>query len=82
MFQLDKNDNTYIIAEIGNNHEGNFELAKKLIKIAASCGCNAVKFQSIKPELLVGNKNIKRLNQLKRFELTKENYNYTLSWNK
>ena len=74
MFQLDKNDNTYIIAEIGNNHEGNFELAKKLIKIAASCGCNAVKFQSIKPELLVGNKNIKRLNQLKRFELTKDNY--------
>ena len=74
MFQLDKNNNTYIIAEIGNNHEGNFELAKKLIKIAASCGCNAVKFQSIKPELLVGNKNIKRLNQLKRFELTKDNY--------
>tara|TARA_B100002051_G_C16681481_1_gene610063 strand:+ start:88 stop:1092 length:1005 start_codon:yes stop_codon:yes gene_type:complete len=74
MFPLNKDNNTYIIAEIGNNHEGDLILAKKLIKLAASCGCNAVKFQSIKPELLVGEKNIKRLDQLKRFELTNENY--------
>ena len=26
---------TFIIAEIGNNHEGNFNIAKKLIKAAA-----------------------------------------------
>ena len=64
---IDKKEGTYIIAEIGNNHEGDLNLAKKLIKLAANCGCNAVKFQSIQPELLIENSNLKRLNQLKRF---------------
>ena len=36
---------TYIIAEIGINHNGDMELAKKLIEWAALCGCDAVKFQ-------------------------------------
>ena len=36
---------TYIIAEIGLNHDGNVELAKELIDISISAGCNAVKFQ-------------------------------------
>ncbi|MDD6795372.1 MAG: N-acetylneuraminate synthase family protein [Clostridiaceae bacterium] len=36
---------TYIIAEIGINHNGDMELAKKLIDIAAISGCDAVKFQ-------------------------------------
>ncbi len=35
-----------IIAEIGNNHEGNFQLAKNLIKSAAESGADAVKFQT------------------------------------
>jgi len=36
---------SYIIAEIGINHNGSIELAKKLINIAYSAGCDAVKFQ-------------------------------------
>lgn len=36
---------TYIIAEIGINHQGDVEIAKKLIKEAAEAGANAVKFQ-------------------------------------
>ena len=36
---------TYIIAEIGINHNGNIDLAKELIDQAKSSGCNAVKFQ-------------------------------------
>lgn len=36
---------TYIIAEIGINHQGNVEIAKKLIDEAAHAGANAVKFQ-------------------------------------
>lgn len=36
---------TYVIAEIGINHNGNLDLAKKLISAAHSAGCNAVKFQ-------------------------------------
>jgi len=37
--------NIYIIAEIGINHNGNIESAKKLIDVAVRCGCDAVKFQ-------------------------------------
>jgi N-acetylneuraminate synthase len=36
----------YIIAEIGANHNGDLELAKKMIDKAKECGCDAVKFQS------------------------------------
>jgi len=35
----------YVIAEIGINHNGDIDLAKKLIDVAVSAGCNAVKFQ-------------------------------------
>ncbi|PSL35559.1 N-acetylneuraminate synthase family protein [Chitinophaga ginsengisoli] len=41
----------YIIAEIGINHNGSLELAKKLIEEAAAAGCDAVKFQKRTPEL-------------------------------
>jgi len=35
----------FVIAEIGHNHQGNLKVAKDLIKAAAGCGVNAVKFQ-------------------------------------
>lgn len=35
----------FIIAEIGINHNGDIEIAKKLIDVAISAGCDAVKFQ-------------------------------------
>jgi N-acetylneuraminate synthase len=43
----------YIIAEIGINHNGSVELAKKLIDGAVFAGCDAVKFQKRTPELCV-----------------------------
>ena len=36
---------SFIIAEIGINHNGDIEIAKKLIDLAVVSGCNAVKFQ-------------------------------------
>lgn len=39
------NQSCFIIAEIGINHNGSVELAKKLIKEAYDSGCDAVKFQ-------------------------------------
>ena len=36
---------TYIIAEIGQNHNGSIDLAKKLIDMSKRCGASAVKFQ-------------------------------------
>ncbi|MBW2355129.1 MAG: N-acetylneuraminate synthase family protein [Deltaproteobacteria bacterium] len=44
---------TYIIAEIGINHNGSLEIAKKLIDSAASSDCDAVKFQKRTPRLCV-----------------------------
>ena len=43
----------YIIAEIGINHNGDLETAKKLIDAATLAGCDAVKFQKRTPELCV-----------------------------
>ena len=44
---------TYIIAEAGVNHNGNLDLAKKLVTVAAEYGCNAVKFQTFRAERVV-----------------------------
>lgn len=35
----------YVIAEIGINHNGDLDLAKRLISVAVAAGCDAVKFQ-------------------------------------
>ena len=44
---------TYIIAEIGINHNGDMTITKKLIDIAAVAGCDAVKFQKRNPDVCV-----------------------------
>jgi len=41
----------YVIAEIGINHNGSLDIAKKLIDEAVLAGCDAVKFQKRTPEL-------------------------------
>ena len=35
----------YVIAEIGHNHQGNLKVAMDMVKAAADCGVDAVKFQ-------------------------------------
>ena len=42
---------TYVIAEIGLNHNGDVEIAKQLIDVAADAGADAVKFQKRTPEI-------------------------------
>jgi N-acetylneuraminate synthase len=44
---------TYIVAEIGINHNGSLEIAKSLIDVAVKNGVDAVKFQKRTPELCV-----------------------------
>ena len=41
----------YVIAEIGLNHNGDLELAKRLIDVAADAGAQAVKFQKRTPDI-------------------------------
>lgn len=43
----------YIVGEIGINHNGDLDIAKKLIAVAHDAGCDAVKFQKRTPELCV-----------------------------
>jgi len=43
----------YVIAEIGINHNGDLDIAKKMIDGAVEAGCNAVKFQKRTPEVCV-----------------------------
>ena len=44
---------TIIIAEIGVNHNGNFDTAKKLIKIAKEIGADYAKFQMYEPDEMI-----------------------------
>jgi len=52
-FQIGDTQPVFIIAEVGVNHNGDLELAKKLIREAARCGADCVKFQTFKAERVV-----------------------------
>ena len=43
----------YIIAEIGCNHNGDVNLARKMVDVAVECGVDAVKFQTFKADKLI-----------------------------
>lgn len=77
---------TKIIAEIGINHNGSIELAKKLIDAAALSGCDYAKFQKRTPDICVpeNQKNkiretpwgsIPYIDYKKKIEFEKEEYN-------
>jgi N-acetylneuraminate synthase len=53
----------YVIAEIGINHNGDIDIAHRLIEGAAKAGCDAVKFQKRTPDLCVpeDQRNIQRV---------------------
>jgi N,N'-diacetyllegionaminate synthase len=53
-----------VVAEIGNNHEGQYERAADMIRHAAAVGAGAVKFQAITPSTLVSRTQPERLRQL------------------
>ncbi|MBA2706714.1 MAG: N-acetylneuraminate synthase family protein, partial [Gemmatimonadaceae bacterium] len=49
---VDDSSPPYVIAEIGVNHEGSLDLAKRLIELAKEGGADAAKFQTYKAESL------------------------------
>ena len=67
--EFDVESNVLLIAEIGNNHEGNFELAAEMIKQAAQAGADAVKFQTFNTGDYVSCLNKERTAKLSSFEL-------------
>ena len=54
--KIGDNNRTYIIAEIGLNHNNNLEIAKELIDKAKKIGCDCVKFQTYDLNSRVSNK--------------------------
>ncbi|MDA0345648.1 MAG: N-acetylneuraminate synthase [Proteobacteria bacterium] len=50
---MQNNNHVYIIAEAGVNHNGDFQLAKKMIEVAKESGVDAIKFQIAVPELVM-----------------------------
>ena len=77
-----RKDKTFIVAEIGNNHEGNYHVAKKLIKSAKECGADAVKFQTFIPELYIDTNNTKRFQQLQKFQLSFDQFKLLSKYSK
>lgn len=72
----------FIIAEIGINHNGSLEIAKKMIDGAVHAGCDAVKFQKRTPEICVPKDqwNIERETPWGR--MTYLEYRYKVEFNK
>lgn len=77
----------YIIAEIGINHNGDLQIAKKLIDAANACLWSCVKFQKREPDIAIPEeqKNVMRdtpwghityLEYKKKIEFGKEEYDY------
>lgn len=78
-----KEKNITIIAEAGVNHNGQMDIARKLIDAAADAGADFVKFQAFKADLLVsrearkadyqikniGNEDDRQYNMLKKLEI-------------
>lgn len=70
----DTSQRVLVVAEIGNNHEGDFAAAQELVRRAAQAGADAVKFQTFRTELFVRPGDAARVAQLKRFELEFEQF--------
>jgi sialic acid synthase SpsE len=71
---LNFNKKALIIAEIGNNHEGNFDLAKKLILLASKANADAVKFQTYITEKFIHRDSKARFKKLKKYQLSHEQF--------
>ena len=64
-----KNSKVFVIAEIGNNHEGSVQQAIDLVGYAADTGADAVKFQTFKPKEYISKNDLSRFQRLEKFQL-------------
>jgi N-acetylneuraminate synthase len=74
------NGRVYVIAEIGINHNGDLEIAKKLIDVASFCGCDAVKFQKRTPDVCVPEHQKSMIRETPWGEMTYLEYRYKVEF--
>ncbi len=67
-------EKVFVVAEIGNNHEGDFDVARELVKRAADCGVDAVKFQTFDTDHYVSRADATRHKRLRSFELSHDQF--------
>lgn len=70
IFGKDSKKDLIFIAEIGVNHEGNMDKAKKMITLAAEAGADAVKFQSYSNDKFISNDDQQRKKRVSSFNLS------------
>lgn len=83
----------FVVAEAGVNHNGNIEIARKLVDVAVMAGADAVKFQTFKAENLVcrnahkadyqmktTNQKESQFDMLKKLELTPEMHEQLINY--
>lgn len=66
---IDTSERVLVIAEIGNNHEGNADVAERLVREAAAADADAVKFQVFRTRYFVSAADPARFARLSSFEL-------------
>jgi sialic acid synthase SpsE len=69
---VDISQRTALVAEIGNNHEGDAAVAEQMVRAAAGAGAHAVKLQTFRAERFISPSDERRFAQLKRFELSED----------
>lgn len=72
--KVDLSKSVLVIAEIGNNHEGDPTLAAEMIHAASDAGADAVKFQTFAAEHYVRRSDRERFAMLSRFQLSVDDY--------
>ena len=73
---------TYFIAEIGLNHNGDLDTAKKLIDIASAAGCDSVKFQKRNPDVCVPESEKSKIRETPWGKITYLEYKYKVEFGK
>jgi N-acetylneuraminate synthase len=73
---------TYVIAEIGINHNGDLDIAKRLIDVAVLSGCDAVKFQKRNPDVCVPEHQKNVMRDTPWGEMTYLDYKYRMEFGK
>ena len=79
---IDKNSDSYFVGEVGINHNGDIDLAKKIILEAKNAGFSAVKFQKRNPEISTPDEMKNKLRDTPWGEMTYIDYKFKVEFNK